>query len=411
MSLKNYEHCCSTVQALASLGKVEGVIPLLHGPQPCLYQNQVGSMSCRPAQLVTAGTLVNKSEVIFGGEAGLKQQVKNLYEKYHPKLVVIINTCIPQLIGEDVEGVVIELREELPDLKVTTCKSGFNYPRSMPLGSDAAWVAIIDSFEKKEKVKDSFGIVGRTGQDAGNLAAIEMYFKKAGFTFFSFPTPHLDTMQQIVCAQRLYPIHITPWLTCKKLSEAFDCEIEYIEIPAGITGTSNFLRGVADKEKSQKLHDLVDEEEKRIQPDLEKIKQRFDREKVRMLMVTGPANEVSVGKILAEFGAEVFVIPCMKNRFYQQEKQIMQERYGVTFIEDDFDTLGDIIDEIKPSAVSIEFQAQPETIKRYIPAFINMLYLVEYGYDYAIDLGSNFFKNMHMPVYQTWRDLMQKYGG
>ncbi len=85
MPLKHYEHCCSTIQALASLGKIEGVIPLLHGPQPCSYQNQVGSMSCRPAQLVTAGTLVNKSDVIFGGEAGLKLQVKNLYKKYHPE--------------------------------------------------------------------------------------------------------------------------------------------------------------------------------------------------------------------------------------------------------------------------------------------------------------------------------------
>ncbi|MEI6127085.1 MAG: nitrogenase component 1, partial [Pseudomonadota bacterium] len=194
MSLKHYEHCCPTVQALASLGKVEGVVPLLHGPQPCLYQNQVASMSCRPSQLVTAGTLVNKSEVIFGGEESLKQQVKNIYEKYHPRVIVIINTCVPQLIGEDVQGVIAELKEVIPELSVTSCNSGFNFPRSMPLGSDAGWVAIIDSFKKLDKVKGSIGIIGRTGQDAGNLASIEMYFKKAGLTHFTFPTPHIDTM-------------------------------------------------------------------------------------------------------------------------------------------------------------------------------------------------------------------------
>ena len=99
MPLKSYEHCCSTIQALASLGKIEGVIPLLHGPQPCLYQNQVGSMSCRPAQLLTAGTLINKSDVVFGGEESLKQQVKNIYKKYKPKMIAIINTCVPQLIA------------------------------------------------------------------------------------------------------------------------------------------------------------------------------------------------------------------------------------------------------------------------------------------------------------------------
>jgi len=411
MPLKHYEHCCSTIQALASLGKIEGVIQLLHGPQPCSYQNQVGSMSCRPANLVTAGTLVNKSDVIFGGEAGLKQQVKNLYEKYHPKVIVIINTCIPQLIGEDIDGVIAELKTEIPGVKVSTCVSGFNFPRSMPLGSDAAWVAVIDTFEQQEKVPGSIGLIGRTGQDAGNFACLEMFFKKAGIPYFVFPTTHIDSMSRIVQAEKYYPIHITPWLTCRHLSEHFGGDVEFIEIPAGIQGTSSFLRGIADRHGSQKLHDLVDEEEQRVLPELEKIRQRFAREKVRMLMVDGPANEVSVGKIFAEFGAEVFVVPSMKNKFYQKEKKIMQERYGVTFIEEDFDTIGDIIDEIKPTAVSVEFQAQTECVSRLVPTFINMLYLCEYGYDYAIDLGNNFFKNMHRPVYETWQGLMKRYGG
>jgi len=411
MPLKHYEHCCSTIQALASLGKIEGVIPLLHGPQPCSYQNQVGSMSCRPANLVTAGTLVNKSDVIFGGEEGLKMQVRNLYNKYHPKVIVIINTCIPQLIGEDIEGVIMELKQEIPDLKVTTCVSGFNFPRSMPLGSDASWVAVLDAIETQEKVPGSIGIIGRTGQDAGNLASLEMYFKKAEIPYFVFPTAHIDSMSEIARAEKYYPIHITPWLTCKHLTEKFGGEVEFIEIPAGIQGTSNFLHAIADRQNSQKLHDLVEEEEKRVAPELEKIRARFAKEKVRMLMVDGPANEVSVGKIFAEFGAEVFVIPSMKNKFYKQEKKLMQDRYGVTFIEEDFDLLGDIIDEIKPTAVSVEFQAQPECVSRLVPTFINMLYLCEYGYDYAIDLGTNFFKNMHKPVYENWQGLMQKYGG
>ena len=411
MPLKSYEHCCSTIQALASLGKIEGVIPLLHGPQPCLYQNQVGSMSCRPAQLLTAGTLINKSNVIFGGEESLKQQVKNIYTKYKPKVVVIINTCVPQLIGEDIEGVIVELAEEIPELTVVTFKSGFNYPRSMPLGSDASWAALIDSFEEQEKVPGSIGIVGRTGQDAGNLASVDILLKKAGFQTFLFPVPHIDELRKIVCADTLYPIHITPHLTCKRLKEGFGTESHFIEIPVGIEGTSNFFRGVADREKNQKLHDLVDEEEKRVRPEFEKIKATFQGKGMRMLLVTGPANEVSIGKIMAEFGVEVFIVPCMKNAFYQKEKEIMQKRYGANFIEDDFDTLEDLIEEIKPTVVSAEFQAQVETAKTFIPTIINMVYLCEYGYDYALDLGSNFFKTIKQPVYEKWQSLMAQYGG
>jgi nitrogenase molybdenum-iron protein alpha/beta subunit len=411
MPLKSYEHCCSTIQALASLGKIEGVIPLLHGPQPCLYQNQVGSMSCRPAQLLTAGTLINKSDVIFGGEESLKQQVKNVYHKYKPKMVVIINTCVPQLIGEDIEGIIIELQEEIPGLTVVTLKSGFNYPRSMPLGSDSAWVAVIEGVKDQEKVPGSVGIVGRTGQDAGCLAAVEMYLKKAGIKTFVLPAPHIDEMGAILCAETIYPIHITPYLTCKKLTERTGAEAHFIEIPVGLEGTSNFLREVADRQKNQKLHDLIDEEEKRVRPEFEKIKASFAGKNVRMLLVTGPANEVSIGKIMAEFGAEVFVVPSMRNSFFKQEKQIMQERYNVTFIEEDFDLLDDLIEEIKPTVIACEFQAQVETVKRFVPTIINMLYLTEYGYDYALDLGTHFFKTIKQPVYEKWQSFMSKYGG
>ena len=411
MPLKSYEHCCSTIQALASLGKIEGVIPLLHGPQPCLYQNQVGSMSCRPAQLLTAGTLINKSDVVFGGEESLKQQVKNIYQKYKPKMIAIINTCVPQLIAEDIEGVIIELEEEIPELTVVTCKSGFNYPRSMPLGSDASWAALIGGFKEKEKVPGSVGIIGRTGQDAGNMASIDIPIKKAGIKTFLFPAPHIDEMDKIVCADSLYSIHITNQLTSKKIKEKFGTETHFIEIPVGLEGTSNFLRGVADREKNQKLHDIVDEEEKRVGPEFDKIKASFAGKGYRMLLVTGPGNEVSIGKIMAELGMEVFVVPCMKNQLYKQEKKIMEDRYGVTFIEKDFDLLEELIEEIEPTFVSCEFQAQVETVRKFVPTIINMMYLCDYGYDYAIDLGTNFLTTIKQPVYEKWQGFVSKYGG
>ncbi len=410
MPIKNYEHCCATVQGLASLGKIEGVIPLLHGPQPCVFQNQVASMYCRPAQLVTAGTLLAKSEVIFGGEESLKEQIKNLHAKYKPKLIVVANTCVPQLIGEDIDGVIFELKDEIPDLAVTTFKTGFNYHHSMPLGSDAAWAAVVESFEKRETVPGSIGIVGRTGQDAGNMAGIELPLKTAGLEVYTFPSGHVDDMAAIAAAETVYPVHITPKLTCKRINKKFGSEIEFIEVPAGIQGTSNFLRAVADRQQCQKLHDLVDQEEKRVAPEVEKIKEKFAKNHVRMLLVSGPANEVSIGKIYAEFGAEVIIVPSMRNAFFKQEKATMEERYGSRFIEEDFDSLEDLIDEIEPTVVSVEFQAQTESMARMLPTVINMLYLCEYGYDYALDLGANFFDVLKTPVYDHWQSLMSKYG-
>jgi len=340
MSLKSYEHCCSSLQALASMAKVEGVVPLLHAPQPCAYSIQVGTMVCRPSRLLTAGTLIKKSEVIFGGEENLKNQIINLYDQYKPKIIIIINTCVPQLIGEDVKGVIQEVEEKLKGCRVVYVDTGFNFPRSMPLGVDMAWSAMVEVFPTQRKVPGSVGLIGRSGHDAGgSLAPIELFINEAGIPVFTFPASHINEMMKIVKAETIFPTHVVPYHTCKKLNKLFGTEISFSEVPSGVEGTSRFLRHVADKMKSQKLHDIVDREEKVYLPKLMENKARFAKKPIKTLHVSGPASELSISKILAEAGAKVTVVPSMRNKFAQKEMNLQKEKYGVIFHDGDFDTL------------------------------------------------------------------------
>jgi len=71
--------------------------------------------------------------------------------------------------------------------------------------------------------------------------------------------------------------------------------------------------GVAELTSSQKLKDVVTREETRVLPRFEKLKKSFIRKRQKYLLVTGPSNEISIAKILAEFGAEVLVVPSMRN--------------------------------------------------------------------------------------------------
>jgi len=409
--LKSYEHCCSSMQALATLGKVEGILPLLHGPQPCAYQIQIGTMTCRPSRLLTAGTLIKKSEVVFGGEENLKSQLRTMYRLYKPKIIVIINTCLPQLIGEDIKGVISEVGHEIPDLKITYIDSGFNFPRCMPLGNDVAWVSILDVLEPRQKIKGSIGLVGRSGQDAGAFTSFDTFLKRAGITVFPFPAPHLSEMEKIVCAEFIFPVHVVPYLTCRELNERFGARVEYIEIPAGVQGTSNFLRGVADILNNQKLHDLVDQQEKEMRPRLEAIRKRFAEQPVKVMFAFGPASEFGLSKILADFGAEVIMVPSMINKYAQQEKELQKKRYGVTIVEEDFDTLEDLYDKYQPDAVFCETQGRVELTSRFIPTFCNMTFLTAYGYDFALDLGEKFHASMKREVLSSWKSVVDKYGG
>ena len=412
MPLKCYEHCCSSCIALANLGKIEGVIPILHGPQACAFGNQMGSMYCRPSRLLTVGTMLKKSEVIFGGEENLKQQIINVYRQYKPRVIVIISTCVPQLIGEDVKGIITELQEQIPELKVTYCETGFNHPRSTPMGNDVSWKAIVDVLEPQEMVKNSVGLLGRAGQDADSLGTLTALLREAGITTYAFPAGHLDEMAKIVKAEYLCPIQLVPHLTCRRLSERFGSVIKFFEIPAGIEGTSRFLRSVAELTGNQQLPAIIDREEARVLPRLQQIQELFRNQPVKALLVTGPSNEMSMGKILAEFGAEVIIVPAMRNAFARQEQKILRDRYGsrITFHEADFDTVAQLADVYKPDVVFADFQGRVEIVHRLIPCLINENYLNEYGYDYAIDFGEHFFSNLKTPVFREWQDLMDRYG-
>jgi hypothetical protein len=112
---------------------------------------------------------------------------------------------------------------------------------------------------------------------------------------------------------------------------------------------------------------------------------------------------------MAELGAEVFLVPTMKNPFARKERDLLSARYQVTFIDEEFDTLSDLIEAYEPDAVFTEFQGQIEVTPCFKPAFINMMYLAEYGYDFALDFGRNFHQSMKSPVYERWEELIKKY--
>ena len=411
MPLKSYEHCCSTMQAMASLGKIEGVIPILHAPQPCIYEIQIGTMCCRPSRLLTMGTLIERGEIIFGGEENLKRQIINVYRTYHPKVIVVLNTCVPQLIGEDVRGVIADLRDELKGCRVTYCDTGFKYPVSMAIGNDVCWASIVEVLDPAVRVDHSIGLIGRSGTDAGAFSSLTSFLREADVAFFTFPAFHIEEMEKITQAHILCPIHVVPYLTSKKISEKSGALVSYSEIPAGVEGTTRFLRAIADQLNSQKLHDSVDQKEKEIKPQWESLKIKFSRNPLRVLHSGGPASEFSMGKILAELGAEVFIVPTMRNPFAKKEREILSERYSVTFIDKEFDTLSDLIDAYHPDVVFTEFQGQIEVTPRFIHAFINMMYLAEYGYDFALDLGRNLHESMGSPVYKRWEELIKRYKG
>ena len=99
---------CAFDGAKIALQPITDVAHLVHGPIACegnSWDNRGAKSS--GSQLYRTGftTDINETDVIFGGEKRLFKSIKEIIEKYDPPAVFVYQTCVPAMIGDDIDAV------------------------------------------------------------------------------------------------------------------------------------------------------------------------------------------------------------------------------------------------------------------------------------------------------------------
>jgi len=105
---------CPMHTALATLLRIEGVSSLVVGMAECGYYSRyvMNTPYGKQGELHYVYEL-DSNEVVFGCRDGVKKAIRQMDEE-GAKVIMIIITCIPALIGEDAKAVITELKEEIP---------------------------------------------------------------------------------------------------------------------------------------------------------------------------------------------------------------------------------------------------------------------------------------------------------
>src|SRR6516225_10979785 len=99
---------CAFDGAKIALQPVVDVAHLVHGPIACegnSWDNRGAKSS--GSRLYRSGftTDINETDVVFGGEKRLYKSIKEIIDKYNPPAVFVYQTCIPAMIGDDINSV------------------------------------------------------------------------------------------------------------------------------------------------------------------------------------------------------------------------------------------------------------------------------------------------------------------
>lgn len=128
---QDVENYCAMIGAYEVLSWFRDVVPLVHGPLGCIASysaTRVQTRRCGQPRVAPYCTGMSAADAIRGGAAKLRQAIIDVDARERPRVIAVLPTCVPDVIGDDVAEVVREVapRVEADVLHVpaagSTCK-------------------------------------------------------------------------------------------------------------------------------------------------------------------------------------------------------------------------------------------------------------------------------------------------
>ncbi len=317
-TLKNRERsfsqtsACSSGCAQGHLAGIRDAAIVSHAPIGCAadsvganVQNKWGSKvrnwEYRNVNFIC--TNMTEEDTVFGAATKLREAVREAYRRFNPKAIFVTTSCASAIIGEDINGVLDELREEIPVPLAPVFCEGFR-SKVWASGFDAAYHAILTWIVKPPQQKTNV------------------------VNMINFRGSAKETITRILARLDLRPVFIAPFSTVEELSKISESAatisicgtlggylgngleehygVPYVKSlqPHGIAGMDSWLRGLGQAVgKETEVETFIAEEKERIAPELSEIRSKLSGRKAVIGM--GPSFGHNYVRVLEELGVEV----------------------------------------------------------------------------------------------------------
>ena len=176
------------------LGPTRDIINLVHGPIGCsFYAWLTRRNQTRPAEgednyiTYSFSTDMQDQNIVFGGEAKLKDAIREAYEIFKPKAIGVFSTCPVGLIGDDVHSVSRDMKAELGiNIFCFSCEGyrGVSQSAGHHIANNGVFKNVVGLNDRPRTGKFQVNMLGEynIGGDAFELEAL---FEEAGITLLS----------------------------------------------------------------------------------------------------------------------------------------------------------------------------------------------------------------------------------
>lgn len=151
---------CSLFGALRFLCNIKDSAIIIHGPSGCSFFNR--NAMIRLNGYYSASSVVpipkiyctdfDENDVIFGGREKLEKAIDEIITELNPKVMFIMNCCVSEIIGEDINDVASEFEAKCSIPVIPVHSAGFKGDHKF--GMKMASEILFQEFINRENVKD-----------------------------------------------------------------------------------------------------------------------------------------------------------------------------------------------------------------------------------------------------------------
>ena len=415
---------CSFDGAQIALLPIADVAHIVHGPIACAgssWDNR-GTRSSGPTLWrIGMTTDLTEQDVIMGrSEKRLFHSIKQAVRDYSPAAVFVYNTCVPALIGDDVDAVCKEAEQRWGVPVVPVDGAGFYGTKN--LGNRIAGEAMVKHVigtREPDPVAEHLQRDGITVHDisligeyniAGELWHVTPLLDELGLRilgslsgdtrFAEVQTIHRAEVNMMVCSKAMINV-------ARKLQEKY--QTPWFE--GSFYGTSDmnialrkFAEIIDDASLSERTEALIAREEKRLDERLEPWRDRLHGK--RVLLYTGGVKSWSVVAALQDLGLDVVATGTKKST--EEDKARIRDLMGqdAVMIEDGNPrALIDMVTELKADILIAGGRNMYTALKARIP-FLDINQEREFayaGYEGMVELARQLALSLENPVWDAVR--------
>ncbi|NNM83168.1 MAG: nitrogenase iron-molybdenum cofactor biosynthesis protein NifE [Burkholderiales bacterium] len=323
---------CAFDGAKIALQPIADVAHIVHGPIACegnSWDNR-GAKSSGPELYRTGFTTdISENDVIYGGEKKLFRAIREAIEKYHPQAVFVYQTCVPALIGDEIEMVCKSASEKFGKPVIPINAPGFVGSKNLgnKLAGEALLEHVIGTREPEFTTPYDINIIGEYNL-AGELWQVKPLLDRLGIRILAclsgdgryndIASSHRARAAMMVCSKAMINV-------ARKMEERYG--IPFFEGSFyGISDTSDALRNIArllvergaPEELLARTESLIAEEEARAWEKLRVYRPRLAGKKV--LLFTGGVKSWSIVSALQEVGLTIVGTSVKKSTDEDKER-------------------------------------------------------------------------------------------